>query len=725
MKNDGTAALTEKFKDWKIIREIGHGSFGTVYEIEEKNSKNPYRCALKVISISPPNEKKQLMQRGAESSKSLAIYYNSIEQEIREEIILMQKLEGHTNIVDYKDHDIRYHEDGIGFDVLIRMELLTPLDQYIHHQHQMTKREVIQLGVDICRALERCQKFHIIHRDVKPNNIFVSSTGDFKLGDFGIARTIKEQESQKLSQKGTRPYMAPEMLSGSHYNFNVDMYALGIVMYWLLNYERYPFSTPYPEVTQPHDDEEAAARRLSGDKFPFPQQDNNRLAEIILKACSYDPKDRYSSPTDMKTDLKAILYTTQEGKDLLGEELIGFPPVPVDGGTVAIFPPNSDPEPTPSREDEPKTIPLPPPEPTPPTPKPPPLPEPRLKYKNILGIILILAMVIAVVGLVVCFVLPLFKPKENTGLPTASTSNSEELNQSEASLSEGSEENHPSGTTTETGDAGYRLEKEYDDNGKLLKETQYHADGTLGFTYEHSYDEQGNLTKTVVRRADGSIWKKTVNQYKNASELLREESYENDELIYYSLYEWDENGQKTSFSRYNAEDSLEETHTFDYNDDRTYTETVTMGENGALSQSTALDGTVIDIVKVVYRYDVSGQMERQSDYDAEDELVDYCEIKYDYRFRQTQQSWYFGSGIVEGHIEYKYSEDGSTVEQTLYDANGKILLFIQNEHGADGRLTITQYDKERSIVRQEVFDEEGNLLSSDDYGTLTQNESEE
>ena len=171
---------------------------------------------------------------------------------------------------------------------------------------------------------------------------------------------------------------------------------------------------------------------------------------------------------------------------------------------------------------------------------------------------------------------------------------------------------------------------------------------------------------------------------------------------------------------YSNEGIVKEVHSFEYNENGTYKETVTAGKGLVLAEDENIDGTYSKIKKIVYCYDVSGKMEKQLDYDETDTLVAYCEIKYDYRFRQTQQSWYYGNGTVEGHIEYSYSEDGSTTEETLYDANGKILLFITNEHAADGRLTITQYDKERSIVAQEVYDEEGNSLSRDEYGANTE-----
>ena len=81
----------------------------------------------------------------------------------------------------------------------------------------------MKLGIDLCRSLEYCGQLHIIHRDIKPENIFVSRFGDFKLGDFGIAREL-EKTMSTLSKKGTYSYMAPEMYRGEQYDSRVDMH---------------------------------------------------------------------------------------------------------------------------------------------------------------------------------------------------------------------------------------------------------------------------------------------------------------------------------------------------------------------------------------------------------------------------------------------------------------------------------------------------------------------
>lgn len=297
------------FNSWYIVKLIGQGSYGQVYEIERKELGVTYKAALKTITI-PQNqgEVKSLLAEGM-SKEEVTEYYREIVQTIVNEFILMSKLKGNSNIVSYEDHMLVEHDDGIGWDILIRMELLTPLFDFLA-QKSVTRRDVIKLGIDMCKALELCQKYNIVHRDVKPENIFVSPSGSFKLGDFGIAKII-EKTGNDMSRKGTYTYMAPEVYRGETYDSTVDIYSLGIVMYRLLNENRTPFLPGYPQTITFADKENALIKRISGVKIPEPKNASGRLKEIVLKACAHNPKERYGAPLQMRMELEAILY----GKD--------------------------------------------------------------------------------------------------------------------------------------------------------------------------------------------------------------------------------------------------------------------------------------------------------------------------------------------------------------------------------------------------------------------------
>ena len=300
------------YGNWKIVREIGRGSFGVVYEIAREEYGYTYHAALKVITI--PQERSEVDQIRSQglSEADVTEYYKGIVEDCVREIAMMSQMQGHTNIVNYQNHEVQPHTDGFGWDILIQMELLTSLSKYTA-SHAITVRDVVNVGIGVCHALERCQKLHIIHRDIKPDNIFVSDQGDFKLGDFGIARTA-ERTMSGMSRKGTYTYMAPEIYSGRAYSDSVDLYSLGLVLYRLLNNNRGPFMPPYPEKIQYKDQEQALIRRMQGEPLPMPGQNQGRLAEIVLKACSYDPKDRYASPKEMREELEALLKNEEERK---------------------------------------------------------------------------------------------------------------------------------------------------------------------------------------------------------------------------------------------------------------------------------------------------------------------------------------------------------------------------------------------------------------------------
>jgi len=295
------------FGEWYINRLIGRGAFAQVFEIVRKDLTGEYKAALKIITI--PSNSAEINAYKSEGL-SVAEIKSELETSIKNivnEIKLMYRLKGRSNIVSYEDHAIIEHKDDVGWDILIRMELLMPLTEYIT-KTTLTCQDIKRLGIDICSALELCDKHNIVHRDIKPDNIFVSDNGDFKLGDFGIARVI-EQTTMELSKKGTYTYMAPEVYKGEDYNSSVDIYSVGMVLYRLMNYNRVPFMPLYPQKVTYSDRENALMKRMSGEAVPLPQNADmdKALTKIIIKSVSYKPDERYRSPSELKNDLIHVL----------------------------------------------------------------------------------------------------------------------------------------------------------------------------------------------------------------------------------------------------------------------------------------------------------------------------------------------------------------------------------------------------------------------------------
>ena len=282
---------------------LGEGSFGAVWRIYCEDETGRDYAAVKHISIPyDDNEIENLLSEGIiDSQESAKSYYDHEKQMLRTEIGTMRKLRGYTNIVSYEDDLFLVKDNGIGYDLFLRMELLKPLDKVTT---AMNPQEVVKLGIDIATAIETINRYGFVHRDIKPQNIFVNNTGDYKLGDFGTARTIKSSATT-MSVKGTYNYMAPEIFNRQEAGNTVDIYSLGIVMYRLLNRNRLPFIQLEEKTTITSDMiEEAQTKRFSGKyRAAAPVDADQQLAEIVMKCCEFDPQDRWQTGTELKDAL--------------------------------------------------------------------------------------------------------------------------------------------------------------------------------------------------------------------------------------------------------------------------------------------------------------------------------------------------------------------------------------------------------------------------------------
>lgn len=318
--------------EWKIVEKIGEGSFGKVYKARRTEQGKTFYSAIKVITI--PSNAGELSSVRSENpdEQSVKEYFYSLVEECIQEVNTMEYFRGNSHVVSVEDYKVMEYLDDIGWDIYIRMEYLTSFLDYCAGR-ALTEEDVIHLGIDLCKALEYCQCQNIIHRDIKPENIFVSRFGEFKLGDFGIAREL-DRTMSGLSKKGTFSYMAPEMYRGEAYDARVDIYSLGIVLYKLRNHNRLPFISLKKQLITYRDKEEALNRRMAGEKLPVPAEAGEAFAEVILKACAYDRHDRYESAEEFRMALEQILYPGQPEMQEIRKPAI----TPDFEGTGKIFP---------------------------------------------------------------------------------------------------------------------------------------------------------------------------------------------------------------------------------------------------------------------------------------------------------------------------------------------------------------------------------------------------
>ncbi len=290
--------------EWEIISKIGEGSYGCVYKAARSEQGNTFYSAIKVISVPGSREELNTVLSEAGDENSARQYFENMMKDCIREISTMEYFRGNSYIVSVEDYKVTEYLDEIGWDIFIRMEYLKSFYDHFE-ERECTEDAVLKLGTDICRALGYLDQMQIIHRDIKPENIFVSPFGDYKLGDFGIAKE-NLRTLGTFSQKGTYTYMAPEVYHGGRYDSRADIYSLGIVLYKMLNHNRVPFVSSDKQLITHYDKEKALEKRMQGEVLPPPAAASSEMSSIVLKACAFDPNDRYQSAKDMLHDLELL-----------------------------------------------------------------------------------------------------------------------------------------------------------------------------------------------------------------------------------------------------------------------------------------------------------------------------------------------------------------------------------------------------------------------------------
>ncbi len=301
---------TTIFGNWIVDGDAigdGTGRKNFVYKLKRGHGNWQEYCALKVIPVIEEYGSLDLLSPDEQNSYGERLFQKT--QKAKEEIINMEKLRGNTHIVDYLDFDfVDWSEDDcFGRDMYIRMELLHDLRSEMKHNRIYSEEEIIKIGCDICDALILCHGNGILHRDIKPDNIFVNKNGNYKLGDFGISKSMPDViHGYAGTGIGAFAYMPAEQLKGKSNN-RVDIYSLGLVLYELSNGNKLPFAQEQFVTDQ------EVIQRLSGKKFPKPSNASTRLAEVILKACAFNPNERYASAEEFLSELENLLKTDEPG----------------------------------------------------------------------------------------------------------------------------------------------------------------------------------------------------------------------------------------------------------------------------------------------------------------------------------------------------------------------------------------------------------------------------
>ncbi|MGB9306415.1 MAG: Stk1 family PASTA domain-containing Ser/Thr kinase [Mycobacterium sp.] len=177
------------------------------------------------------------------------------------------------------------------------------LRDIVHNDGPMPPRRAIEVIADACQALNFSHQNGIIHRDVKPANIMISTTNAVKVMDFGIARAIADggvSVTQTAAVIGTAQYLSPEQARGDPVDARSDVYSLGCVLYEMLTGEP-PFTGDSPVAV--------AYQHVREDPIPPSKRYEGISADldaVVLKALAKNPENRYQTAAEMRADLVRV-----------------------------------------------------------------------------------------------------------------------------------------------------------------------------------------------------------------------------------------------------------------------------------------------------------------------------------------------------------------------------------------------------------------------------------
>jgi serine/threonine protein kinase len=269
---------------YRISEIIGQGGMGTVFKAEDVELGRS--VALKVLS-------------------GRAAFEEAAGRQFFREVKALSAL-SHPNIVAIYDVGVAHRR------AYITTELLegTPLDQLLS-AHPLEIKTIVSLAIEIADALEAAHRLGIIHRDIKPTNIFVTESGRAKILDFGFSTMQRELNAGRKDGSadivGRLAYMSPEQVNAMELDARSDLFSFGCVLYEMLAGRRAFRSDDFASLVVARLKQEPIALTQLNPRVP------SKLANIVAKALEEDRELRYQSAADMRVDLQALQCELETG----------------------------------------------------------------------------------------------------------------------------------------------------------------------------------------------------------------------------------------------------------------------------------------------------------------------------------------------------------------------------------------------------------------------------
>jgi eukaryotic-like serine/threonine-protein kinase len=264
---------------YEVLEQIGSGGMSDVYK--GKDHKLNRFVAIKVLKREFSNDKNFVSKFRIEAQSAAGL--------------------AHPNIVNVYDVG---EEEGIHYIVMELVEGIT-LKNYIQKKGKLSVKEAISIAIQMSMGIEAAHNNHIIHRDIKPQNIIISRDGKVKVTDFGIARAAS---SNTISSNvmGSVHYTSPEQARGGYSDEKSDIYSLGITIYEMLT-GRVPFDGENTvAVAIKHIQDEMDSPRIYSPEVSI------SLEQIVFKCTQKRADRRYINMTEVITDLKKSLINPDE-----------------------------------------------------------------------------------------------------------------------------------------------------------------------------------------------------------------------------------------------------------------------------------------------------------------------------------------------------------------------------------------------------------------------------
>jgi len=261
---------------YELIEKIGGGGMALVYKA--KCSLLNRFVAVKILRQEFTNDQEFVKRFRVEAQSAASLSY--------------------PNIVSIYDVG---QEGNIHYIVMEYIEGVT-LKDYIAQKGALDWKEAVNIGIQICSAIEHAHKKRIVHRDIKPHNILITKDGIVKVTDFGIARAVLSSTITMVgSTIGSVHYFSPEQARGGFTDEKSDLYSLGIALYEMVT-GRVPFDGETPVAIALKHLQEMPEEPINI-KSDLPVGVNS----IIMRAIQKDQSNRYSTATEMLDDLKMVL----------------------------------------------------------------------------------------------------------------------------------------------------------------------------------------------------------------------------------------------------------------------------------------------------------------------------------------------------------------------------------------------------------------------------------